>query len=510
MDKVIILDFGSQYTQLIARRVRELNVYSEIVPYNISISELKKYEPTALILSGGPRSVYEEDAPLCSKEIFKLNIPVLGICYGLQLLAYLFGGKVEPAEKREYGFAELKVIDNKELLSGVNNKTQIWMSHGDMVVSLPEGFVVTGSTSNTPIAVIENRERKIYGVQFHPEVKHTIEGKKILSNFLFKISNLKAEWSLASFLENTIETIKNEVKNKRVICGLSGGIDSTVTALILKEAIGDNLYSIFIDNGLLRENEFHSLMRKFKEKLNLRVIGVDASRVFLKNLKGVVSPERKRKIIGNLFIKIFEREAKKIGNIEYFAQGTTYPDVIESKSVKGPSSVIKSHHNVGGLPSKMKWKLIEPLRELFKDEVREIGRKLGLDEEFINRHPFPGPGLAVRIIGEVTNEKIKILQKVDKILIEEIKKAGIYNKLWQAFPVLLPVKSVGVMGDERTYKYVVALRVVESIDGMTASWYPMPHDLMQRISSRIVNEVKEVNRVVYDITNKPPATIEWE
>jgi len=510
MDKVIILDFGSQYTQLIARRVRELNVYSEIVPYNISISELKKYEPTALILSGGPRSVYEEDAPLCSKEIFKLNIPVLGICYGLQLLAYLFGGKVEPAEKREYGFAELKVIDNKELLSGVNNKTQIWMSHGDMVVSLPEGFVVTGSTSNTPIAVIENRERKIYGVQFHPEVKHTIEGKKILSNFLFKISNLKAEWSLASFLENTIETIKNEVKNKRVICGLSGGIDSTVTALILKEAIGDNLYSIFIDNGLLRENEFHSLMRKFKEKLNLRVIGVDASRVFLKNLKGVVSPERKRKIIGNLFIKIFEREAKKIGNIEYFAQGTTYPDVIESKSVKGPSSVIKSHHNVGGLPSKMKWKLIEPLRELFKDEVREIGRKLGLDEEFINRHPFPGPGLAVRIIGEVTNEKIKILQKVDKILIEEIKKAGIYNKLWQAFPVLLPVKSVGVMGDERTYKYVVALRVVESIDGMTASWYPMPHDLMQEISSRIVNEVKEVNRVVYDITNKPPATIEWE
>jgi len=510
MDKVIILDFGSQYTQLIARRVRELNVYSEIVPYNISISELKEYEPKALILSGGPRSVYEEDAPLCSKEIFKLNIPVLGICYGLQLIAYLFGGKVEPAEKREYGFAELKVIDNKELLSGVNNKTQIWMSHGDMVVSLPEGFVVTGSTSNTPIAVIENRERKIYGVQFHPEVKHTIEGKKILSNFLFKISNLKAEWSLASFLENTIETIKNEVKNKRVICGLSGGIDSTVTALILKEAIGDNLYSIFIDNGLLRENEFHSLMRKFKEKLNLRVIGVDASKIFLKNLKGIVSPERKRKIIGNLFIKIFEQEAKKIGNIEYFAQGTTYPDVIESKSVKGPSSVIKSHHNVGGLPSKMKWKLIEPLRELFKDEVREIGRKLGLDEEFINRHPFPGPGLAVRIIGEVTNKKIKILQKVDKILIEEIKKAGIYNELWQAFPVLLPVKSVGVMGDERTYKYVVALRVVESIDGMTASWYPMSHDLMQRISSRIVNEVKEVNRVVYDITNKPPATIEWE
>ena len=510
MDKVIILDFGSQYTQLIARRVRELNVYSEIVPYNISISELKEYEPKALILSGGPRSVYEEDAPLCSKEIFKLNIPVLGICYGLQLIAYLFGGKVEPAEKREYGFAELKVIDNKELLSGVNNKTQIWMSHGDMVVSLPEGFVVTGSTSNTPIAVIENRERKIYGVQFHPEVKHTIEGKKILSNFLFKISNLKAEWSLASFLENIIETIKNEVKNKRVICGLSGGIDSTVTALILKEAIGDNLYSIFIDNGLLRENEFHSLMRKFKEKLNLRVIGVDASKIFLKNLKGIVSPERKRKIIGNLFIKIFEQEAKKIGNIEYFAQGTTYPDVIESKSVKGPSSVIKSHHNVGGLPSKMKWKLIEPLRELFKDEVREIGRKLGLDEEFINRHPFPGPGLAVRIIGEVTNKKIKILQKVDKILIEEIKKAGIYNELWQAFPVLLPVKSVGVMGDERTYKYVVALRVVESIDGMTASWYPMSHDLMQRISSRIVNEVKEVNRVVYDITNKPPATIEWE
>ncbi|MCP2519272.1 glutamine-hydrolyzing GMP synthase [SCandidatus Aminicenantes bacterium Aminicenantia_JdfR_composite] len=510
MDKIIILDFGSQYTQLIARRIRELKVYSEIVPYNITISELKKSNPKALILSGGPRSVYEENAPLCSKEIFNLNIPILGICYGLQLIAHLLGGKVKPAEKREYGFAKLNIIDNKELLSGIRNETQIWMSHGDVVVSYPRGFIVSASTLNTPIAVIENRERKIYGVQFHPEVKHTIEGKKILSNFLFKISNLKAEWNLTSFLENIIEKIKNEVNNGKVICGLSGGVDSTVTALILRKAIGDNVYSIFIDNGLLRENEFQYLMRKFREKLHLKVIGVNASHIFLKNLKGVKSPERKRKIIGNLFIKIFKEEAKKIGNVEFFAQGTTYPDVIESRSVKGPSSVIKSHHNVGGLPPDLDWKLIEPLKELFKDEVREIGRKLGLDEEFINRHPFPGPGLAVRIIGEVTRKRVKILQRVDKILTEEIKKAGIYNKLWQAFPILLPIKSVGVMGDERTYKYVIALRVVESIDGMTASWYPMPHNLMQEISSRIVNEVKEVNRVVYDITNKPPATIEWE
>jgi GMP synthase (glutamine-hydrolysing) len=510
MDKVIILDFGSQYTQLIARRIRELKVYSEIVPYNISLSELRKYNPKALILSGGPRSVYERDAPLCSKEIFKLNIPILGICYGLQLIAYLLGGKVKSAEKREYGFAKLKVINNKELLTDVNDETQIWMSHGDMVVSFPEGFIVTASTSNTPVAVIENRKRKIYGVQFHPEVKHTIDGRKILSNFLFKISNLKAEWNLISFLEKTIKKIREDVKREKVICGLSGGIDSTVTALILQRAIGDNLYSIFVDNGLLRENEFQDLMRKFKEKLHLKVIGVNASDLFLEKLKGITSPERKRKIIGNLFIKIFKEEAKKIGKVEYFAQGTTYPDVIESTSVKGPSSIIKSHHNVGGLPSNLKWKLIEPLKELFKDEVREIGKKLGLDEEFVNRHPFPGPGLAVRIIGEVTKKKVKILQKVDKILIDEIKKAGVYNKLWQAFPILLPVKSVGVMGDERTYKYVIALRIVESVDGMTASWYPMPHDLMQKISSRIVNEVEGVNRVVYDITNKPPATIEWE
>ncbi len=510
MDKVVILDFGSQYTQLIARRIRELNVYSEIVPYYIPISELKKQNVKALILSGGPRSAYEKDAPLCSMEIFKLNIPILGICYGLQMIAHLLGGEVVSSDKREYGFMKLKVLDSQGLLSGIEDGSQIWMSHGDQVVSVPPDFIVTASTSNTPITVVENRKAKIYGVQFHPEVEHTREGRKILSNFLFRISNISPEWNLSSFLERTIKKIKDEVKDKKVICGLSGGVDSTVTALIVNQAIGDKLISIFVNNGLLRENEFQYLMKKLKTKLCLKVIGVDASRIFLNKLKGVTSPERKRKIIGNLFIRIFTEEAKKIGQVEYLAQGTTYPDVIESTSVKGPSSVIKSHHNVGGLPAKLKWKLIEPLRELFKDEVREIGRKLGLDEEFIIRHPFPGPGLAVRIIGEVTQRKIKILQKVDKILTEEIKKAGIYNKLWQAFPVLLPIKSVGVMGDERTYEYVVALRVVESIDGMTANWYPLPHDLMQQISSRIVNEVEGMNRVVYDITNKPPSTIEWE
>ncbi|MFQ6082294.1 MAG: glutamine-hydrolyzing GMP synthase [Candidatus Aminicenantia bacterium] len=510
MNKVLILDFGSQYTQLIARKIRELGVYSEILPYHTPLSEIKNHQPKALILSGGPRSVYEKHAPFCSKEIFELGIPILGICYGLQLMAHLLKGKVTPSDKREYGFARLNILNHRGLLSEVKDNNQVWMSHGDKVVTLPPGFIITGSTENTQAAVIENLDKKLFGVQFHPEVVHTKQGKKIFSNFLFNISQISRDWSLGSFVEQTVKQIREEVKDKKVICGLSGGIDSTVTALIVHQAVGDNLTSIFVNTGLLRKNEFQDLMKKFKEKLHLKVIGVEASKIFLKKLKGVTSPEKKRKIIGNLFIRIFEEQARKIGQVYYFAQGTTYPDVIESTSVKGPSAVIKSHHNVGGLPVKMNLKLIEPLRELFKDEVREIGRKLGLDKEFITQHPFPGPGLAVRILGEVTKTKIDMLREADHILLEEIKKAGIYNKLWQAFAVLLPVKSVGVMGDQRTYQQAVALRLVESVDGMTANWYPLDHKIMQKISSRIVNEVKGVNRVVYDITTKPPATIEWE
>jgi len=510
MDKVAVLDFGSQYTQLIARKIRELGVFSEIFPFNVSLSTLKREKPSALILSGGPQSVYEEGAPIPSREIFKMGIPVLGVCYGLQLMAHLLGGEVLPAQKREYGFASLQVRDRGGLLSGIKDKGQVWMSHGDRLEKIPPGFIISGKTANTKATVIESPKERLYGVQFHPEVIHTKEGIKILSNFLFRISGLKGKWGMGSFIEKKVKEIRLLVGKKKVICGLSGGVDSLVTSLLVHKAVKENLYCIFVDNGLLRKAQYQDLMEKFRNQLTLNVIGLDASELFLKRLEGVTSPERKRKIIGELFIRIFEEQAKGIGGVEFLAQGTIYPDVIESSPVKGPSFTIKSHHNVGGLPKRLNFKLIEPLRELFKDEVRSLATDLGIDKDFISQHPFPGPGLAVRIVGEVTQERIKILRETDEILLQEVKKEGLYNKLWQAFVVLLPVKSVGVMGDRRTYQQVAVIRLVQSVDGMTATWYPAQPEVLARISNRIINEVEGVNRVVYDITTKPPGTIEWE
>lgn len=510
MDKVLVLDFGSQYTQLIARKVRELGVFSEIVPFNISLSRIKKENPGAIILSGGPSSVYAEEAPLIPEGIFFLGIPVLGICYGLQLMAHVLGGKVASSTKREYGFASLVVKDRKGLLVGIRESSQVWMSHGDKINRIPEGFVVTGLTSNSKAAVIENREKRIFGVQFHPEVVHTKQGKKILSNFIFSQAGLKSDWTMGSFVQREADIIREQVKNGKIICGLSGGVDSLVTSLIVHKAVGDNLTCIFVDNGLLRKGQHQDLMDKFREKFSLNVIGVDATEDFLKRLERIIAPERKRKIIGEVFIRIFEREAAKIGNVQFLAQGTIYPDVIESSPVKGPSSRIKSHHNVAGLPKGLKFKLIEPLRELFKDEVRALGEELGVDRDFIQQHPFPGPGLAVRIVGEVTRERLRILREADSVLLDEIIRSGLYKQLWQAFTVLLPVRSVGVMGDLRTYQRVVVIRLVQSVDGMTANWYPAEPSLLTKISNRIVNEVNGVNRVVYDITSKPPGTIEWE
>jgi GMP synthase (glutamine-hydrolysing) len=510
MNKVVVLDFGSQYTQLIARKIRELGIFSEIFPYNTSFSRLKREKPDAIILSGGPQSVYGEDAHLVSKELFEMGIPVLGICYGLQLMAYLLGGKVNPSQKREYGFASLKVMDRKGMLSGIKDGSQVWMSHGDRVERIPPGFIVSGKTSHCGVAVMEDQKRKFFGVQFHPEVVHTMQGKKFLSNFFFSILKLLPEWKMGSFIERKVEEIRKEVGKEKIICGLSGGVDSLVTSLLVQKAVQDNLFCIFIDNGLLRKGQHQELMDKFRKKLALNVIGVNAAQQFLGELKGVVSPERKRKLIGKTFIRIFEEEAAKIGRVSFLAQGTIYPDVIESNPVQGPSDSIKSHHNVGGLPSRMRFKLIEPLRELFKDEVRALASEMGVDRDFILQHPFPGPGLAVRIVGEITPERINLLQEADVILIDEIKKASIYQKLWQAFVVLLPVKSVGVMGDRRTYQSVVVIRLVQSVDGMTADWFPAEAKLLSRISNRIVNEMEGVNRVVYDITSKPPGTIEWE
>jgi GMP synthase (glutamine-hydrolysing) len=510
MNKVLVLDFGSQYTQLIARKVRELGIYSEIFPFDTSISRIKKERASALVLSGGPQSVYEKGAPLPSKEIFELGIPILGICYGLQIAAYLLGGEVKPSSKREYGFASLHILDRRGLLSGVKDSKQVWMSHGDRLEKVPPGFCVTGRTSNTRAAAVENSGRRIYGVQFHPEVIHTKEGKKILGNFLFKLAGLTPDWNMSSFIERKAAEIRRLVGREKVICGLSGGVDSLVASLIIHKAIGRRLTCVFVDNGLLRKGQYYDLMNKFRKKLSLNVEGVDAADEFVNALRGVTSPERKRKIIGGLFIRIFEGEARKIGGVKYLAQGTIYPDVIESNPVKGPSSTIKSHHNVGGLPKDLKFTLVEPLKELFKDEVRALGLDLGVDKDFIDQHPFPGPGLAVRIVGEVNRDSLDILRNADEIVIEETRKAGIYHRLWQAFAVLLPVKSVGVMGDQRTYQRVVVVRLVQSVDGMTANWFPATPELLSRISTRIVNEVKGVNRVVYDVTTKPPGTIEWE
>ncbi len=510
MNKVLILDFGSQYTQLIARKVREIGVYSEIFPFDTPMARIKRERPAALILSGGPRSVYEKGAPVASPEIFGLGVPVLGICYGLQLMAHLLGGRVEPSAQREYGFAHLEIQDRSGLFRGIKNKGQVWMSHGDRVEKFPPGFAVTGRTANSGVAAIEAPERKFFGVQFHPEVIHTHQGKAILANFLFHLCGLTPEWSMKSFVSQKIQEIRRRVGSGRVICGLSGGVDSLVTALIVHRAVKNRLTCIFVDNGLLRKGQYEELVDEFRRRLHLRVVGVDASDLFLRRLQGITSPERKRKIIGGAFIEIFDAEARRLGGVGFLAQGTIYPDVIESAPVKGPSSTIKSHHNVGGLPRGLRFQLIEPLRELFKDEVRVLAADLGADREFIDQHPFPGPGLAVRILGEVTRERLVILREADRIVLEEVRRARLYHRLWQAFAVLLPVRTVGVMGDQRTYQQVVVIRLVQSVDGMTANWYPADSLVLSRISTRIVNEVRGVNRVVYDITTKPPATIEWE
>ncbi len=508
MEKVLILDFGSQYTQLIARRVRENQVYSEIVPFNIKPQEIED-DVIALILSGGPGSVYDENPYLPGPEIFELGKPILGICYGLQIITHLLGGEVAPATEKEYGVATLYKILESPILKGLPESFRVWMSHGDKVLKIPQGFRVIGRTDNSEFAAIEDPLRKIYGLQFHPEVVHTDFGGEIIKNFLYEVAGAKGEWQLENYVETLIESIRREVGRSGVILALSGGVDSSVVATLLERAVGDNFYPIFINTGLLKYGEEERIRKYFGHLKNLRI--VEAEQEFLNVLKGVEDPERKRKIIGEKFIELFRDEAIKLKDrIKYLAQGTLYPDVIESTPVVGPSETIKSHHNVGGLPEWLPFELLEPLRMLFKDEVREIGRILGMADELIKRHPFPGPGFAIRIIGEVTKRRLELVKKADVIVEEEIRKAGLYDELWQIFPVLLPIKTVGVMGDKRTYEYVVAIRAVYSVDGMTADWARLPLDLLAKISSRIVNEISGINRVVYDITSKPPATIEWE
>lgn len=510
MEAILILDFGSQYTQLIARRVRELNVLSLVENYDLSYEQVMEMHPKGIILSGGPSSVYQAGAPLPDKRILDSGIPVLGICYGLQVVAHLLGGEVDKSARQEFGKALLIVDDSKDLFKEVGDVVKVWMSHADKVTKLPPGFVSIAHTENSPVAAIRSLDKKIFGVQFHPEVVHTNKGKEILSNFVYQICNCKGDWRPGNFIEESIVKIKKEVGNEKVICALSGGVDSAVAAVLIHRAVGNQLHAVHIDNGLMRKDESKKVVEYFRENFKMNLHYYDASETFLNRLKGVADPEQKRKIIGNTFIETFEGVGKEIKDVKFLAQGTLYPDVIESKSHRGPSAKIKTHHNVGGLPSRMNLKLIEPFRLLFKDEVRKVGAELGISKELLERHPFPGPGLAVRIIGEVTPEKLEILREADEIFLDEIRKSGIYGDIWQAFAVLLPVQSVGVMGDERTYEYTVALRAVTSEDGMTADWAQIPYNLLSNVSNRIINEVRGVNRVVYDISSKPPATIEWE
>jgi GMP synthase (glutamine-hydrolysing) len=507
--RVVILDFGSQYTHLIARRVRECGVYSEVVRFDAAPSEVAE-GTGAMILSGGPSSIYDEDAPRPDPAIFDLGIPTLGICYGMHAMTEALGGKVGSGETREYGPMRFSPTGPHTLFEGLEDAPRVWMSHGDEALEPPAGFEVLGRSADGKIASIGSDGRRFYGLQFHPEVVHTECGKRIIENFVHGISGIPSNWSPASFVEETVEAIRERVGNSTVVCALSGGVDSSVMSVLIHRAIGDRLVPIFVDNGVLRKNEDRDVVTRLRDKLGLNIDIVNARDRFLDKLAGVEEPEKKRKIIGTEFIRVFEDEAKKIGGVRFLAQGTLYPDVIESVSVKGPSATIKSHHNVGGLPEHMDLELIEPLKTLFKDEVRKVGAELDIDPDILGRHPFPGPGLAVRILGDVTRERVAVLQEADAIAMEEIRKAGLYDDIWQAFVVLLPVRSVGVMGDERTYEHVVAVRAVHSMDGMTAHWFPMPHDVLERISTRIINEVRGVNRVCYDISSKPPSTIEWE